>query len=297
MCDLDAAGGMLLGNPHGLPHRVGLRAWTHGGRPASAGGTLDAIRKTFEAGTPRPTRLSGGLRRHVARTHYLNRFASLFHALRPLRFVLDTASAPLSHYVAELTAATNCEILPPRPIAPLAGKAAGPPAAHASEEAMRQRRLAWLVERVPAAEADFGIWIDGDGERVTVVDEQANLVDNSNLLAAIARYELHGQAGAIVVAEPATLPACLVGVEAAGIGSCLATGQDREAMFTALGTPGAALGGGPSGRFWFPGPPWTPDGLALLGWLLSVLSRGDQPLSEVLAAGESLDRASAATRS
>lgn len=57
----------------------------------------------------------------------------------------------------------------------------------------------------------------------------------------------------------------------------------RADMAVAMRTKGALLGGGPSGRFWFPvaGVP-LPDGLMVVTRLLVLLSRSDAPLSAVL---------------
>jgi phosphomannomutase len=286
--DLDAAGGLFLGNPRSMPHAVGLRAWSRGAVPASAGGSLDAIRQAFLSGAPRPARTSGGLERFVAHTAYLARLRGFFHALRPLTLVVDTASSPLTQYVRQLTATTACRILAPRPQRSSDGGGHNPrpikPAAAPRPDALRARRLAWLSEQVPMDGADFGIWIDGDGECCSVVDERGKVVSPDRLLAAVARLELAGQIGAAIVAEQATAPRSLAAIQAAGIGMTVAAPL-RESMFRALCETGSTIGGGPSGRFWFACPLPTPDGLTMLAWLLGVLSRTDRPLSAVLDAG------------
>jgi phosphomannomutase len=232
----------------------------------------------------------------------------LFHALRPLTLVVDTASLSLNQYIRQLTAATACRILEPRPtesadLATAAGRAvpviaaARPeratvsgflkPASARRTETPRTRRLAWLSEQVPAERADFGVWIDGDGEACWVVDDRGRVVAPDRLLAAMARLECAGQHGATIVAEHSTASRSLAAIQAAGIHVTTSAPQ-REAMFRTLEHSGAAIGGGPSGRFWFAGPAPAADGLALLAWLLNLLSRADRPLSVVLDAAGTL---------
>ena len=289
--ELEAVGGMLLANPHGTSHGVGVRMWGHGAVPCSAGGRLDAIRQTFLNGAPRPTRTSGGLERHSALKPYLARLRGLFHALRSLRIVLDTVSAPLADSLRQLTHATAIQILATAPRgAAFAG--VGPPgfdvsksrphdSSGAAGQTEQQRRVEWLAQQVPAAQADFGIWIDGTGEHCTIVDERGRIVAADRLLAALARIELAGHSGAAVVLERETSPRWRAAITSAGIRVHEAAPL-RESMHAAFAASGAAVGGGPSGRIWVVGPPAAADALAVLGWLLALLSRGDRSLSEVL---------------
>lgn len=287
--DCRAAGGLLVGNPCGMPHVVGVRLWSRGGVPASAGGSLEWVRREFAAGAPRPTRRAGGLARHVARTSYLDHYRGLFHALRPLSFVLDTASAVLHEYAAQLTAATACRILAPQPRR-AAGSQDAPGSTRESQSArsaaaalpdVPARRLAWMAEQVPAQRADFGLWIDGDGLRLQLIDERGRIVAADRLLAGLARIELAGRDDAAVVVENTTSPRALSALAASGIRTIQAEPL-AEAMFQALEQSGATLGGGPSGCFWFATPCPAPDALAMLAWLLALLSRADRPLSNVL---------------
>ena len=75
------------------PHTVGLKFWAHG-EPLSRGGLLDDIAASLqtesgEAMIDRPTRTFGTLRRFAAADVYLSEFRPAYHALRPLRFVLE----------------------------------------------------------------------------------------------------------------------------------------------------------------------------------------------------------------
>lgn len=138
-----------------------------------------------------------------------------------------------------------------------------------------------MSEQVPAERADFGLWIDGDGERLALVDERGRLVAADRLLAGLARLELAGSENAPVVVEQTISPRALAALAACGI-RAIPSEPRAESMCRALEQTGARLAGGPSGCFWFSSPAPSPDALAMLAWLLELLSRTDRPLSEVL---------------
>ena len=281
---LQAAGGILVGNPGTQPHVVGLKFWASGGNPLSAGGSLEPLAQLYQTGVGRPTRAFGALRRFQAETPYLAALASHYHALRPLRVVLDSASLPLAKYLEELTAATACRVVLCRTT---------------REE---------LPGAVRGRAAHFAACIDGDGETCRVLDEQGRPVPAERLLLLLVRHMLHTACEqtvahvAHVVLEDGT-PQWLVdrleryGTRVVLIGSqegdadsrgLTAPGRPagRSAMAAAMRQHGAILGGGPSGRFWYAGHAAAglplPDALMTLTLLLELLSRTDDPLSVVL---------------
>jgi phosphomannomutase len=112
---LAADGGVFVGNAHGAPHTVGLKFWAHG-EPLSQGGLLGEIAASVlnrfgEAMIDRPTRTFGTLRRHAATDFYLGDLRPAYHALRPLRFVLDCTTGPIVAYLEELVRNVACQII------------------------------------------------------------------------------------------------------------------------------------------------------------------------------------------
>ena len=57
--------------------------------------------------------------------------------------------------------------------------------------------------------------------------------------------------------------------------------SSRASMDENMRRHGAALGGGPSGRYWFGSHPAAADGLEALSLLLTALSQSDRNLSEI----------------
>jgi phosphomannomutase len=263
---LQAAGGLLVGNASGQANMVGLKLWGADGRPLSAGPELDAIRKLCAQGVDRPTRSYGALSRFQPESPYLAGLEEFFHALRPLRLVLDTGCRPLIGYLRKLSASVACELL-------LSREAATSPAA----------RGLGLAERIRGEQAHFGIWIDGDGEACRVVDERGARLTAEQTLSLLADYVLQKQPGASVIVEQATCAATVERIAAAG-GRVTRSGASRAEMHAAMSARDAALGGGPSGRYWYGARPPLADGLRTLSLLLTILSQSDRPLSETVRA-------------
>jgi hypothetical protein len=162
---LAADGGIFVGNAHGAPHQVGLKFWFRA-EPLSQGGLLDEIVDSLQTGSgaatiDRPTRTFGPLRRFAAADVYLNDLRPAYHALRPLRFVLNCTAKPVVAYLEELVRNVACRTIP-------------------------AETTSGLGEQVVATGAHFGMQIDDDGENSQVVDERGRSVAAEHLLAVIA---------------------------------------------------------------------------------------------------------------
>jgi len=255
---LGADGGILLGNTEGRPHTVSLKFWTGGPQPLSAGGSLEILKRAYEAGIDRPTRTYGSLRRFQADVPYLAVLSERYHAMRPLRVVLHTTCDPLIGYLDWLTGPVACRIVPSRTGADR------------------------LPERVLAEQAHLGTCVEDDGEKCRVLDDLGRSVSAERLLLLVARRLLAENPNATVVLENGTPPAVARRIEAAG-GRVVRSGACRSEMAAAMREQGARFGGGPSGRFWYDvdGLP-LPDALMTLTLLLVLLSQSDRPFSEVL---------------
>lgn len=261
---LDAAGGLFIGNATGEASTVGLKFWGAAGRPISAGSELQAIQTLCEQGVDRPTRSSGGLSRFQAEGLYLSGLADDFHALRPLRLVLDTGCQPLVGYFRRLAGSVACELV-------ICREAADGPASGALS----------LAERVAVERAHFGVAIDGDGEACRFVDERGADATAEAMLAVIAAFLLGRQPGAIIVVEQETNSATIDRLAAAGA-KVVRSESSRAAMDAAMRERQAILGGGASGRFWFGNQPPMLDGLKTLSLVLTILSQSDRPFSNVV---------------
>jgi phosphoglucosamine mutase len=267
----DAA--LWIGNATERPHGMALRLWGRAGRPWSSPGELDRVRDIFEANVGRPKRGGGALERAGADETYLASLRPLFHALRPLRLVLDTSCQPLVCYLRKLTMQAACDVLRPRAL-PSPGQAV-------QSSAFVERRLAALGRQVIAEQAHFGVWIDGAAESCRLVDERGAIVASERLSRLLAAYVCHEKSGATLAVEPASsdvLRGALIKLGARVVQG----GATREQMCAAIESSGAVLAGGPSGTFWFSAAPPTADALLCVSLVLTILSGSDRPVSEVL---------------
>ncbi len=140
-----------------------------------------------------------------------------------------------------------------------------------------------LKAKVVEVGADFGVGLDGDGDRIGAVDEKGRLMFGDQLLAIYARDLLKRLPGAGVVADVKCSHLLFKDVDDHGGKSemCI-TGH--SIVKSRMIETGAAIGGEMSGHmFFFHGYHGFDD--ATFGALLlaGIMSRTDMPLSEVLA--------------
>jgi phosphomannomutase len=308
----DAA--LWVGNASGEPHAIDLKLWGPGGIPWSSPGHLDPVHEIYQSKVDRPKRRGGGLERAGVDDHYLATFFPLFHALRPLRLVVDTTCEPVVRYLDKLVSQAACEVLRPghvmvRPrCSDAAGATAGLPSSEISAggqatrgtrhsrpvhapagltsatdgaKPFRERRLAAVGRQVLATDAHFGLWIDGDAEACHLVDQCGASVDSQRLLVLLALTVCRQRPQATLVLERETRGEHDSALARLGA-RVIRTDSTRQAMCEVMHQHAAVLGGGPSGRFWFSGSPAAPDALLTISLLLTILSESDRPLTDVL---------------
>ncbi len=257
---LKADAALWIGNASGRPHTVALRVWGAAGRPWSTPGGLDLLREHFEAGVARPARRGGTLERIDAVTDYHATLHSFYHALRPLRFVVDTTCRPLLTSLDRLLNQAACERLQLEPTVP-----ANEIIPARSDATFPEKRLATIGRQAVAREAHFGVWIDGAGESCRLVDQTGSLVSEDRLTRLLATY-LRRQKSDAAVDPMLTVDSDLT----------------REATARLIESAGAVCAAGAGGRYWFAENAPAPDALLALSLLLAIFSESDRPVSAVL---------------
>jgi phosphomannomutase len=268
-----ANGAVWIGCASGAPHAMSLRFWQQGDRPLSSPGSLDELRSLAQAGPTRARRGGGSVSRCDVEPLYLPAFASVFHGLRPLVIVLDTTCEPLLRYWQKLSGQSACRILRTHNAPHQLTSRSSPVTSE-----FRLQRLLAVSRQVVLEGAHFGLWISGDGEACTVVDELGEPVPAARLLWLLAQFVTRQQPDAVVVVagdqvselqRMATQLQVLPAINA------------RQQLASTAEATAATLASDGQGRYWFAGSS-TPDAFATLCLLLTLLSESDRSLSEVL---------------
>jgi len=139
-----------------------------------------------------------------------------------------------------------------------------------------------LIAKVRELRADVGIALDGDADRVLIIDETGHAVDGDQLMAVIARsWQEDGR-----LSQPGIVATVMsnLGLERylAGLGLTMArTAVGDRYVLEHMRAHGFNLGGEQSGHIILSDYATTGDGLVAALQLLAVVKRLDKPVSEV----------------
>jgi phosphoglucosamine mutase len=139
-----------------------------------------------------------------------------------------------------------------------------------------------LSHKVREVRADIGIALDGDADRVVLVDEKGHLVDGDQLMAVVAEsWKKDGR-----LAKPGVVATVMsnLGLERhlGGLGLSLArTAVGDRYVLEYMREHGYNLGGEPSGHIILSDYTTTGDGLVTALQVLAVVKRENKPVSQV----------------
>jgi phosphoglucosamine mutase len=139
-----------------------------------------------------------------------------------------------------------------------------------------------LVRKVREMRADIGIALDGDADRVAIVDEKGHLVDGDQLLAVVAESWMEDRR----LAKPTVVATVMsnLGFERhlKGLGLTLArTPVGDRYVLEHMREGGFNLGGEPSGHIIMSDYATTGDGFVAALQVLAVVKKHGKPVSEV----------------
>ena len=139
-----------------------------------------------------------------------------------------------------------------------------------------------LIKAVLSSGADIGIALDGDADRIIVVDELGNLVDGDIILAVCAaQLQKEGLLeNNKIVATIMSNMGLMLAMQTLGI-EVLETKVGDRYVIEGLREAGAVLGGEQSGHIIFTHFNTTGDGLATALYILHTMREAGQPLSEL----------------
>jgi len=143
--------------------------------------------------------------------------------------------------------------------------------------------VADLAARVVAEGADFGIGLDGDADRIGVVDRTGRLLYGDQLLAIYARAVLAAHPGATVIGEVKCSHLLYKDIEAHG-GEPLMAATGHSLIKACMQETGAILAGEMSGHMFFADRYYGfDDGIYAAARLAEIVAGSETPLGAMLA--------------
>lgn len=140
-----------------------------------------------------------------------------------------------------------------------------------------------LIDKVLATSADLGIAFDGDGDRVTIIDQRGKIIDGDAILYLIAQGLIHqGQKPAGVVGTVMTNMGTINAIQSLGIEFQAAAVGDRYVMEKLVKNQWS-LGGESSGHIICLEKSTTGDGIVAALQVLETLVNSGKSLTQLLA--------------
>ncbi|MFP5317877.1 MAG: phosphomannomutase/phosphoglucomutase [Acidimicrobiia bacterium] len=272
---LDAPGAMFTAS-HNPAKYNGIKLCLAGARPVGQDTGLADIKKLAEEGPPdAPSGAKGSISEDDLIDRYADHVRTFIDvdSLRPLKVVADTANGMGGLVVPRVFEKLpfELEVLFPE----LDGSFPNHPADPIQAENLRD-----LQARVLDVGADVGLAFDGDADRVFLVDDKAQLVSGSLTTAMVADVMLEKHPGATILHNLICSKVVAEVVRERG-GTPIRTRVGHSFIKGEMARTGAVFGGEHSGHYYFLDNYRADSGAIAAMVVLELLSKADQPLSEL----------------
>lgn len=188
------AGGIMITASHNPAEYNGFKITLGSGLPVGKGTGMDEIRDGAAADVPAPVTKKGAVTLFDIYPDYLAKLKSLvdFAAIKPMKIVVDAgngmAKVSLPRVLSELPVEVDYLFLEPDGTFP--NHEANP---------LKTETLRDLQAKVKEVTADFGFALDGDADRIGLVDEHGQVVDASFVGTLLGLEVLREQPGALMM--------------------------------------------------------------------------------------------------
>jgi phosphomannomutase/phosphoglucomutase len=262
---------MITGS-HNPPEYNGLKVGV--GKNTLHGAEIQQLRKLVESGKFRKGQ--GTTRRHEIVSNYQKYVQeNLQLGPRKLKVVVDAGNGTGGVVAVPLFRALGIEVVP------LFIEMDGRFPNHHPDPTVEEN-LRFLKEKVLEVKADVGIAYDGDADRVGAVDDKGNVLWGDQLMILFSRALLEEKPGAAIVGEVKCSSTLYSDIAKKG-GRPIMWKAGHSLIKAKMKEEGALLAGEMSGHIFF-AHRWFgfDDGVYSSGRLLELLTRTNQPLSQLL---------------
>lgn len=267
--DLDAAGGVMVTGSHNPANMNGFKLCL--GTASIYGDAIQALRRRIE--THEFTEGQGAVSTVDAETPYLRALTDRIQLRRPLRVVLDAGNGAGGPLAERFFRALGVDLIP------LYCEPDGTFPNHPADPTVLAN-LQDLIDKVRETGADVGIGLDGDADRVGVVDDRGRVVYGDRLLALYAREVLAKcEGGTPVIFEVKCSQALIEDLERHG-GTPVMWKTGHSLIKSKMKETGSLLAGEMSGHMFFADEYFGyDDGIYAGGRTLRMIALEDGPFS------------------
>ncbi len=269
---LGTSSGVMLTGSHNPPEYNGLKIVIAG--KTLSGGEITALRDRVSSGDL--LQGEGSRTEQDLLADYLTRIVDDLHIAKPLKVVIDCGNGVAGVVAPSLLKLLGCEVIE------LYCDVDGDFPNHHPDPS-KPENLRALIEAVKTQQADIGIALDGDGDRIGVIDSQGNIIWPDRLLMLFAIDLLVRQPGADIIYDVKS-SRHLAGQILSNGGRPLMWKSGHSLIKAKMHETGALLAGELSGHIFFK-ERWYgfDDGLYACARLLEMLAADPRSSAEVFA--------------
>lgn len=271
MKNLERHAGIIVTASHNPPEYNGFKIWS--GQTTLHTDDIQEIMRIMQAG--RFPEKTGIVCEHNIIPTYIKDLASKTPLEHPIHVVLDGGNGAAGTICAELLETAGARVT--RMFCEPDGDFP-----HHHPDPVVEENIVDLKRKVVSVGADLGIGLDGDGDRLGVVDEKGQTVPGDRLLAIFARDMLARRPGATILAEAKCSHLLYRDIENHG-GRAIMSVTGHSVMKARMLETNALLAGEMSGHMFFAEDYYGFDDASLAALrLLDILVRAKRPLSSFL---------------
>ena len=267
---LNKQGGIMITASHNPPDYNGFKVWA--GQSTIHGEAIQRIREIFEEGAF--ARGQGLLSTLDILPAYKPAVLDRFKLARPVSIVLDGGNGVGGTLCADILAALGARVTP------LFCEPDGNFPNHHPDPSV-EANMHFLVDKVKETGADFGIGLDGDADRLGIVDPNGRLLFGDEVLSIYARELLARRPGSTVIADVKCSSRLFDDIRRHG-GNPMMWTTGHSLIKAQMHAVGAPLAGEMSGHMFF-SDNWLGFDDAIYGAarMAAIFSAQDKPMTEL----------------